>query len=112
MACLVEALISWGRNMTNDYFFRYLFPPGATSISFGDAADQILREGNIPHEIRRKDWGTFVAYRVFVPKSMERKAAFRLFSFAEFLRSQGPVSTHNVAAPVSYWSRRMPIWAD
>src|SRR4051794_27632953 len=96
--------------MSNDYFFRFLFPPGSTSESFGDTAAQILRDADIPHEIRRKDWGTFVAYRVLVPKALERKAAYRLDSFAESLRSQGPVARHHVAVPSSYWSRRMAFW--
>jgi hypothetical protein len=98
--------------MPNDYFFRYLFPPGPTSQSFGDAADQILRDAGIPHEIRRKDWGTFIAYRVLVPRAIERKAFFRLISFADGLRSQGPVSWHHVAVPSSYWNRRTAVWAQ
>ena len=89
--------------MSNDYFFRLLLPPGPTSESFGHTADQILDEAGVPHEIKRKDWGTFVAYRVLVPKVLERKAAYRLDSFAEFLRSQGPVSTRHVIVTNAHW---------
>jgi hypothetical protein len=89
----------------NDYYFRFLFPPGPNSLTFGDTAGRILREADIPNEIRRKDWGTFVAYRVLVPRFMERKAAFRLFSFSGNLASQGPVSTHHASAPTSHWLR-------
>jgi len=89
--------------MSSDYFFRFLFPPGPTAESFGDTAGQILRRAGIPHKIRQKDWGVFIAYRVFVPKFMERKAAFRLFSFAANLSSQGPVQREHVTAPNSYW---------
>jgi hypothetical protein len=98
--------------MKNDYFFRFVFSPGPTSNSFGASAHQLLHEAEIPHEIRRKDWGTFTAYRVLVPKAMERKAAYRLDSFAHYLRSQGPVSTHHVTMPNSYWAERMTFWAE
>src|SRR4051794_8452008 len=91
--------------MSNDYFFRFLFPPGSTAESFGDTAGCILRKAGVPHEVRRKDWGTFTAYRVLVPKFMERTAAFRLFSFSANLASQGQVSTHHVVAPTSHWLR-------
>jgi hypothetical protein len=91
--------------MSSDYFFRFVFPPGPTAESFGDTAGCILRRAGILHEIRRKDWGTFIAYKVLVPKFEERKAAFRLFAFSRNLASQGLVSTHHAFAPTSHWLR-------
>jgi hypothetical protein len=94
--------------MSSDYFFRFLFPPGQTAESFGDTAGCILRRAGIPHEIRRKDWGTFIAYRVLVPKFEERKAAFRLFSFAANLSSQGLVRREHVIVPSAHWLHGKP----
>src|SRR5438105_132444 len=95
-----------GLVLSDTRFFRYLLPSGADPDTFVGAARKLL--GNVPHEIRQKDWGTFTAVRVIVSTAMERTAAFRLITLARYLTSQGPTSIDHVSVRAARWLNDRP----